>query len=350
MSCLYPHTIRNPRTRKFVTVSCRKCHNCRLQRQSDLEFQCLMSLLQGYKYGTGAAFVTLTYNNDNVPLVLNEDGKYYYSLKKSDFNNFWVKVRSFYRSKNMYVPQFCACGEYGDSTERPHYHILVFGSNNLEFSSIAKMCWKSKNGVKGLIDSRPLRQGAIRYVIDYILKEDDKTFKSSYDDLGLERPFLRHSTRLGLDYFFNDFEYDPSDFTYIRNGKRCLIPATYRKKLPGGDGFIYEDIKGINNSYEEGIPYEVYSMRNALDNAELDIFRKRQKSSPVNNLPHTLKNYIFTTVEHYNKNKFIRECVEDTLQKMGLPTDKEFYRSEDFLLNISDENLKKIAPLIAKLR
>lgn len=333
MACLNPITIRVPPDFRVQQVSCRKCHNCRIQKQSEIEFGALMSLLQGYKYGTGASFVTLTYNNDFLPLV-EHNGEVYGSLRKSHFYNWWSKVRKVFRDKGQYVPQFLCAGEYGD-LGRPHYHVLVLGSNCNEFSSISKNCWKKKDEYFGLIDCKPLRAGGIRYVADYIFKENDKTFEK-YDNLGLERPFLRHSIRFGLDYFWNDFEYDPADFTYLHNGKRRLIPTFYRKKLPGGEFFDYENCQSIVAAYEEGIPFEIYNLRSAFNNAELDIFRKRQKHTPVDSLSSGLRNYLTSSLEVYHARTNYACYIKTEFAKAGLPTNKDFY-TQDKIDSLSPE-------------
>lgn len=346
MACLYPRLIRLSPSNKYVTVSCRKCHNCKIQKQTELEFGCLMSLLQGYKFGTGASFVTLTYNNDYLPLV-SKDDKFYGTLDKKQFNLWWQKVRKVFRDRSQYVPQFMACGEYGSDFDRPHYHVLVFGSNFNEFRNIALDCWKKENNYMGLVDCKPLRQGAIRYVVDYIMKENDLTFQK-YDYLGLQRPFLRHSTRLGLDYFWNDFDYDPADFTYLRNGKRCLIPGFYRKKLPGGEQFDYENISSIETAYEEGLPLEVYTLSNAFNNAELDILRKRQRQTPAESLSDGLKNYLTSSLDYFRKSHNYKMLVREEFRKLGLPTEKSFYTPE-VLDTVSPEKRKEIIDLIVHL-
>ena len=60
-------------------------------------------------------FVTLTYNDDNLPPDL--------SLDKRAFQLFMKRLR-----KRVKVPiRFFACGEYGEKLQRPHYHVILFG-------------------------------------------------------------------------------------------------------------------------------------------------------------------------------------------------------------------------------
>lgn len=62
------------------------------------------------------SFLTLTYNNDNLP----ESG----SLVKRDFQLFVKRLRKQLEPKQI---RFFACGEYGDKFMRPHYHMCLFG-------------------------------------------------------------------------------------------------------------------------------------------------------------------------------------------------------------------------------
>lgn len=65
---------------------------------------------------TDNAFVTLTYSDENLP----KDG----SLVPRDVQLFLKKVRKEIQPARL---RFFCVGEYGDRTQRPHYHIALFG-------------------------------------------------------------------------------------------------------------------------------------------------------------------------------------------------------------------------------
>lgn len=72
-----------------------------------------------------ACFITLTYDDDNCPHVLqHRDGDIdlFPTLDKSDLQKFWKRCR-----KRGITLRYFACGEYGPSTARPHYHAIVYG-------------------------------------------------------------------------------------------------------------------------------------------------------------------------------------------------------------------------------
>jgi len=59
-------------------------------------------------------FVTLTYDDDHIP--------YGATLHKPDYQKFLKRLR-----KAVGKYRYALCGEYGDETQRPHYHALLFG-------------------------------------------------------------------------------------------------------------------------------------------------------------------------------------------------------------------------------
>jgi len=59
------------------------------------------------------SYITLTYNDENIP-----EGR---TLVYRDYQLFMKRMR------NAYGPiRFFMCGEYGDLTQRPHYHAIIF--------------------------------------------------------------------------------------------------------------------------------------------------------------------------------------------------------------------------------
>ena len=77
-----------------------------------------------------AVFVTLTYDEDHIPSN--------HSLKKSDLQKWFKRVRKEIEPKKI---RYFACGEYGDKTQRPHYHAIIFG---LSLRADDKMVMQSK--------------------------------------------------------------------------------------------------------------------------------------------------------------------------------------------------------------
>lgn len=104
---------------RIVYLPCGKCIACRRERRQELTvLQCLEASLYRYNW-----FVTLTYDD---MYMIEHDGIPAYSLNRdhlSKFNEVMRKYLSYHGKQYRYF----ACGEYGEHTERPHYHLTMFG-------------------------------------------------------------------------------------------------------------------------------------------------------------------------------------------------------------------------------
>ena len=95
-----------------LDLPCGQCVGCRLERSRQWAMRCLHEA----KMHDRNCFVTLTYNNDNVPADR--------SLNYRDFQLFMKRLRFHFRG----VPiRFYMCGEYGEDFGRPHFHACLFG-------------------------------------------------------------------------------------------------------------------------------------------------------------------------------------------------------------------------------
>jgi len=96
-----------------VEVACGQCIGCRLDKSREWAIRCVHEA----QMHEDNCFITLTYNNKNLP----EDG----SLDKTHFQKFMKRLRK----NNKHKIRFFQCGEYGDQLTRPHYHACLFGHN-----------------------------------------------------------------------------------------------------------------------------------------------------------------------------------------------------------------------------
>lgn len=115
---------RSDRSTVFL-LPCGRCHGCRLEYAR----QWTVRLMHEGASSDENAFITLTYDDDHIPL----DG----SLRYSDFRSFLKRFRERVRKLELacdLVPRrirFFMCGEYGVSDSgglgRPHFHAIIFG-------------------------------------------------------------------------------------------------------------------------------------------------------------------------------------------------------------------------------
>lgn len=104
-----------------VEVSCGQCIGCRLARSAQWATRCMHESMMHQE----SCFITLTYDNANLPTD--------WSLNKKHFQDFMKRLRKNSGSKMRYFH----CGEYGETWKRPHYHALIFG---YDFED--KVLWK----------------------------------------------------------------------------------------------------------------------------------------------------------------------------------------------------------------
>ena len=157
--CLNPISItREIAGRKYTqVVPCGKCIQCKTKDQGEYVQRCMNAANEDGQVW----FVTLTYNNDNVPvnyrledpsklfdcdgeiiedsskssvLVVDKDtGEVcaktrYLSLDREDIKKWKKRVKMTYERKKRKRLElnYIICGEYGPRTHRPHYHGMFF--------------------------------------------------------------------------------------------------------------------------------------------------------------------------------------------------------------------------------
>jgi len=99
-----------PANSRSITIACGQCMDCRLKRSAEWATRCVHEA----QLHLNNCFVTLTYDDRNLPQ--------HNSLKKEDLQKFFKRLR-----KHTGKLRYYACGEYGDHTNRPHYHACIFG-------------------------------------------------------------------------------------------------------------------------------------------------------------------------------------------------------------------------------
>jgi hypothetical protein len=120
--------------------------------------------------------VTLTYNDENLP----ENG----SLVPEHLKNFQKRIR-YHANIDL---RFFSVGEYGEKTQRPHYHAAVFGlpgCSSLDHRCACSTCetvrrsWK-----KGHILAGTLTQDSASYIAGYVTKKmTDRKPEEKYKEL-----------------------------------------------------------------------------------------------------------------------------------------------------------------------
>lgn len=215
MSCRYPVQIPSPlHPNTTIFVPCGRCAWCKRDKRNEwcIRFE------EEAKHNPYVTFLTLTYDNDSLPI--NETtGEAIPSVNKYDLQTFFKRAR-----KDGKKFKYFAASEYGHENGRPHYHVLLFSKNGQSY----KKYW-----FKGFSVEVPATKGSYRYVTKYILK-------GSKVPQGAEPNFMLCSKRPAIGYYLNEQNIKnqlktnddgTTAFTYTHEGgTKSPLPRYYRKK------------------------------------------------------------------------------------------------------------------------
>lgn len=223
MDCFYPLNISGR-----GKVPCGICVPCLKRRQSDWTIR----LTEELKVSSSCFFVTLTYDEDNVPReVISDyppftDGVLTPVLCRRDVQ-LWMK-----RIRKLIAPakiRYFLCGEYGSKTLRPHYHAILFNfPNDFNLLDSLHKTWK-----KGFVVVDKVSPARIAYVAKYC---SCYTFlPRRYRDVRF-RPFVLASRRpaIGSNYLTQskiDYHRETLSTFIVNNGFKSSLPKYYRDRI-----------------------------------------------------------------------------------------------------------------------
>ena len=232
-----------------LLLSCGQCIGCRLERSRQWATRCVH---EASLYDDNC-FITLTYNNDNVPI----DG----GLNYSHFQLFMKRLRKRFPNDTI---RFYMCGEYGENYGRPHYHACLFGFNFpdrvlhsrtgsgffIYTSRILESLWSY--GFSSVADfSFESAAYVARYVMKKITGQAAKRHYEVLDEMTGEiynrsPEFCRMSLKPGIGARwwdkFGQSDVVPRDKVVI-NGVESTVPRYYDKLLRRYNFLQYDDAK-----------------------------------------------------------------------------------------------------------
>lgn len=243
---------------RYFFVPCGKCLAC-LSRRSSMWTNRLM-VEQNHSAVTW--FVTLTYNDENLPVVyhssdsldltrglmlpLDGDCAFFDQtpvVYKKDLVDFFKRLRSRLSVQIKYY----ACAEYGSNSHRPHYHFILFLKDIMTREHISECL--SESWPFGFIRLDECGPAAIRYVTKYVCKDSSDSFHDFVCQLGFP-VFAIMSKKLGADYLkdnalFHDGSVESCKFL-LDDGTPSVLPRYYKDKL-----YTSDQKKRIAESYKE---------------------------------------------------------------------------------------------------
>lgn len=114
-------------SQEYIDVPCGKCAECRASYFNSVLQRGIVESLTSYVY-----FVTLTYDNEHLPVINLPNGKDVYYCDYSDLQNLFKRFRRHEVLDRQF--RYVAALEYGDTYSRPHFHLLIYVSKLVDDS------------------------------------------------------------------------------------------------------------------------------------------------------------------------------------------------------------------------
>ena len=229
MQCVKPFRIKNPDRfvykkpgqsvgPEWLEVPCGHCVACRIARSREWAIR----ILHETEFWESSCFVTLTYRDEDLP----SNG----SLERDALTKFFKRLRKDLGDRKI---KYYACGEYGDTYGRPHYHAIIFGLNALKDKKLIESNWPY-----GWVKVGGVSYDSARYVAGYVQKKLYGKESKQYEDRGILPPFSRISKGVGeryVDKYWNKEIMDSHIDTIKNRSDKRLKPSynisTYFKSI-----------------------------------------------------------------------------------------------------------------------
>lgn len=203
MPCSHKFIVKN-KYGQFKYAPCGQCLGCHAKKQRYLSHKIQGDVAHHAKNNIGSSFVTLTV----------EDSLSDHSVHKKQLQDFIKRLR--YHSP---VPlKHLSIGDYGENTQRNHYHCLLIGFPS-SLSDKVRKSWDF-----GFSTTDPINVNNINYVVRYISKFTQE-YKDLFDSQGLEPPFSIRSQDIGKLFFADNYDLCYETGSYLHKGKPYPISA-----------------------------------------------------------------------------------------------------------------------------
>lgn len=217
-----------------ITIPCGQCTGCRLEKSR----QWAMRIMHEASLYDQNVFLTLTYRDEELPE--------HHSLNVRHWQLFMKRLKKRYGGRKI---RFYHCGEYGETTHRPHYHAILFGMDFedkkvLKQTDIGHFIYTSEklDQIWGhgdcYIGSVTFESAA--YCGRYCMKKLTGSRASEYGSREPEYSTQSRNPGIGkpwLEKWKTDVY--PNDYC-VMNGKRVKVPKYYDRFVEDEAPFHYE--------------------------------------------------------------------------------------------------------------
>ena len=260
---------RNPHMVGAVPHGCGQCLPCRINRRRLWTWR----MFYEAQSHDDNCFLTLTYSEEHVPA----GGR----LEPAHTKNFLKRLRSRLAPRRF---RYFVVGEYGDESQRPHYHGCLFGVGPLDGPTIDN-CWGM-----GFSQVAEFNEFTAQYCAGYVVK---KLTSRTDDRLNGRHPeFARMSNRPGLgadamrlvaDQLFNGPGYEHFVRTgdvphHLQIGRKSIPIGRYlRQRLRQEIGMPDEAIQAAKDIASEDKFWEMQALFNVeASNAPEEVMTPKQ--------------------------------------------------------------------------
>lgn len=217
-----------------LKLPCGNCYGCMKERARDWSVRCQHEA----SCWSSSCFLTLTYDDEHLPKDHN--------LVPRDLQLFMMRFRQRVNGVDSLPDgsrpvRFFACGEYGDRTQRPHYHVLLFnvslprnkmlGASRYS-SDVLDRSWKLGHAVVDQVTSRSIAYVA-RYCVKKLRRKRQEWVKAQTGEVVPRVPeFGRMSLRPAIgQYWFDKYSSDLCRGYCVVDGRKVRLPRFYTDKL-----------------------------------------------------------------------------------------------------------------------
>ncbi len=264
-----------------VQVPCGNCLGCRQEQGR----QWAVRMMHESQMHEISWFATLTYSDEEVP----ENG----SLCPQDFSRFIKGLRKGYPPRSI---SYFGCGEYGENTQRPHYHAVLFGPEFLDRhrdpDSSRHGVWRSEALANywghGITELGTLTIASASYVSGYVRKKVAATADEAFYDrvrpdtgeiVQLEPEFARMSLkpaigRRWIEKYWTDVY--PRDYV-VFDGVEAKPPRYYDKWMDENHPALMASVRETRWDECEHLPHQKLIAKEKIATARVNLFQGRGK-------------------------------------------------------------------------
>lgn len=270
---------------------------------------------------------------DRVRFVAGTSGTFITStLRYTDVQKFLKRLRRYNEKKGLPRLRYCYCGEYGPTTARPHYHLLLFCESAFQRALLAKYIMQNWN--HGFANSKYFNGSNGKYISQYINCADD--VGTLFFRMRTIRPRFFHSVRLGREGFTRLF----GDVRQIHSDRRAFFQP-FDKVINGNVQNIYPSLQYLSSVVRKCLRFDLVDNRIRIKYYSV-AFRFIQS---IANTPSEVAHILFNDMILFGKLSSLREApdyVRDLITLVLYDIHDDSYLDTDYTRKMIYDRLYRI--------